>query len=58
MDFEPMRDVTFRGKRLDALTTDELREALCSALKRVRYLESISHDRHRSWAPLAGFNGT
>ena len=55
-DFEPIRDVLFRGKPLPALTPQEMLDALSMALKRVRYLETIAFDqRHQYWNDAAGF---
>lgn len=39
-DFDPMRDVRFRGKALSDLTHRETLDALVQALAQVRYLEA------------------
>ena len=39
LDFDPMRDVRFRGKALSELTHRETLDALVQALAQVRYLE-------------------
>jgi hypothetical protein len=39
-DFDPMRDVRFRGKPIAALTEPELRAALVQALDHIHFLEA------------------
>ena len=54
MDFDPAKQVTFRGKRLAQLSHGETLEALISALKRVHYLEAIAGGRHQGGWPVFG----
>lgn len=58
MEFDPMRSVMFRGTPLPELNQQEALEALCLALKRVHYLETVGDERHRGgrgWGIYVGF---